>query len=387
MKIASHPLWLVGFRPFFLLACLAGVGLPVAWALMFSGALSAPPGRLSPTQWHAHEMFFGFGWAVMGGFLLTATKNWVSVRGYHGSALMALVLAWCFERLGMSWGGGWPAYLFWLSAVSFSAAIVGMLLITLLRHRDQDSFQRDNVFFLVALPAFLVAKMLVLSPVHFEAGVAMTLGLFRLAFLVMMERTLSQFMKGVFQVDLLRDWRLDLPIKGLALVLVLVAWLPDGLAAVLYAALATLLLFRFLFWSPFRAFGRIELAVMYLGYLALVCQLLLEVLARVMPVAWMGSVSVHVFAFGVMGLVIPPMLVRISKGHTGRKVVFDTGDKMLIWIMLLAFFVRIVLPQLFPDAYPHWIHLAAGGWSLCFLILGGRMLPRLMAPRVDGKVH
>jgi uncharacterized protein involved in response to NO len=29
-------------------------------------------------------MFFGFGWAVLGGFLLTASKNWVKIRGYHG---------------------------------------------------------------------------------------------------------------------------------------------------------------------------------------------------------------------------------------------------------------------------------------------------------------
>ena len=63
------------------------------WALIFSGGLAPPAGRFSPVQWHAHEMFFGFGWAVLGGFLLTATKNWVQVRGYHGTALVGLVLA------------------------------------------------------------------------------------------------------------------------------------------------------------------------------------------------------------------------------------------------------------------------------------------------------
>ena len=70
---AAHPLWLVGFRPFFALACLAGLSLPILWALVFGGQLPAPATPLNSIQWHAHEMFFGFGWAVLGGFLRTST--------------------------------------------------------------------------------------------------------------------------------------------------------------------------------------------------------------------------------------------------------------------------------------------------------------------------
>jgi uncharacterized protein involved in response to NO len=38
-----------------------------------------------------------------------------------------------------------------------------------------------------------------------------------------------------------------------------------------------------------------------------------------------------VFTLGAMGLIIPAMLIRISKGHTGRKVVFDRVDKLALW--------------------------------------------------------
>jgi uncharacterized protein involved in response to NO len=68
-------------------------------------------------------------------------------------------------------------------------------------------------------------------------------------------------------------------------------------------------------------------------------------------------------------------------------VAFDTGDRLVIRIMLLAFVVRIVLPQLFPGAYAHWIHLAAGAWTFAFAVLGFRLIPRLLAPRVDGREH
>ena len=37
-----HSLWLVGFRPFFILACAVGLGLPLLWVLMHLGALPPP---------------------------------------------------------------------------------------------------------------------------------------------------------------------------------------------------------------------------------------------------------------------------------------------------------------------------------------------------------
>ena len=127
MRLSEHPLWLVGFRPFFALACLSGMSLPLVWALMFTGVLTPPPSPLTPNQWHAHEMFFGFGWAVLGGFLLTSTKNWVNIRGYHGTPLVVLAAAWLIERLGIWYAGHLPALLFAVASNLFLGVIVLML--------------------------------------------------------------------------------------------------------------------------------------------------------------------------------------------------------------------------------------------------------------------
>ncbi len=386
MKFAEHPLWLVGFRPFFALACLAGLSLPLLWAAIFSGTLSLPAATISPLQWHAHEMFFGFGWAVLGGFLLTATKNWVSVRGHHGTSLAYLAAAWLLERLVMATSGSLPGWLFHLGSNLFIGSIIVMLLHTLIRYRAQDSY-RDNYYFLLVLPAFLVAKQLLLQPETFAIGIGITLGLFRMAFLVMFERTLTQFMKGVFQVAILRHPLLDGAIKGLGLLLVLQPLLPPPAGAVLALLLAVLLLLRLAFWKPLLGLSRIDIGVMYLGYLAITAQLLLESLHYFSPVPWIGSLSLHVFTFGAMGLVIPAMLIRIAKGHTGRKVVFEAPDKLALRLMLLGFVLRIVMPQFFPAAYVQWIYLAAACWLGCFGLLGWRLIPFLLAPRVDGKVH
>ena len=386
MRLSTHPFWLVGFRPFFTLACLSGLSLPILWVLLYMGQVSGPQISFTLMQWHAHEMFFGFGWAVLGGFLLTSTKNWVGVRGYHGNALMFLFAAWLFERIGMWCGGAWPTLLFRISNNLFLAAILAMLLWTLLRHRRADSY-RDNLVFILILPLFLVAKQSMLSAEFFQHGWNMTLGLFRMAFLVMLERTLSQFMKNAFQVAILRNAALDGAIKLLGGVLVFAAWLPPHMLLIFSALLALLLLFRLAFWKPRLALQRLEIGIMYMGYLALTLQLLIDVVERIAHPGWVGSMSAHVFTFGVMGLIIPAMLIRISNGHTGRPVKFDAIDRVVLKVALLAFVLRIFAPQLSPANYGIWIMLAAAFWSVVFAILGWRYIPYLLQARVDGKLH
>ncbi len=387
MSLSQHPLWLVGFRPFFALACLSGLSLPVVWALMFSGVIEAPATAFSSTQWHAHEMFFGFGWAMLGGFLLTASKNWVKIRGYHGKALIFLAAAWGFERFGMVFGGAWTPALFILSNQLFLVAIVAMLLWTLLRHRDSDGYRKDNVFFLLLLPLFPAAKYLLLDPIHAQAGQTMALGLFRLAFLLMLERTLTDFMKGVFQAAILRHPLLDGSIKALALMLAFAGFLPPLATAGLAAVLALLLLARFAFWQPRLAFTRLDIGIMYLGYLAIIAQLGVVAFEQAVGTVWVGSVTTHLFTFGVMGLIVPAMITRISKGHTGRKVTFDAADKAVLWVMILALFLRVIAPQFAPAAYLLWVNLAAAGWFAGFAILAWRVIPFLLQPRIDGREH
>ncbi len=384
-KTSTHPLWLVGFRPFFALAMLSGLSLPVLWVLMYAGHLTAPVNHFSMVQWHAHEMFFGFGWAVLGGFLLTSTKNWVKVRGYHGQVLMFIAAAWLLERIGMWFGSDWSRALFLLSNNLFLAAIVAMLVWTLVKNRANDSYS-NNYLFLLILPTFLLAKYLMLSADYYLLGWSMALGLFRVAFLVMLERTLSAFMKGAFQVGILQLPQLDAAIKLLGLLLVMGGLLPDVVTACSGLLLAVLLLVRFVFWKPQLAFRRLDIGIMYLGYLAIVAQLLVEFL-RLTTTQELTSLSIHVFTFGAMGLIIPAMLIRISQGHTGRKVIFDHLDKLALRVMILAFVLRIVAPLLHADNYTLWLTLSAACWFAGFALLAWRYIPMLVQARVDGKEH
>ena len=387
MKFTQHSLWLAGFRPFFLLACLAGALLPLAWTLIYSGAVPpAPSFAVAPLQWHAHEMFFGFGWAALGGFLLTASKNWVGVRGWHGGALVFLAAAWLLDRLAMLSGGAWPPALFWLASGLFQAAIVAMLLHTLWWQRVRGA-ESDNYYFWILLPLFLPAKFLLLQTDHYLLGWSMALALFRVAFLLMLERTQVQFMRMAFQVEILREARLDHAIKILAIAAVFVELLPGPLAGLLEFALAGLLLWRFAFWHPRLAFTRLDIGVMYLGYLLIALQLGVAGLERFMSLPWTGTVKVHLFALGTLGLMLPAMIMRIAKGHTGRPVVFARADHAALWLLIGGLGARVAGPQLLPAAYTGWLHLAALCWLLAFAWLFVRYAPFLLRPRVDGKLH
>lgn len=387
MKLLAQPLWLVGFRPLFALTALSGLSLPLAWVLIFAGAVSpAPTFAVGALQWHAHEMFFGFGAAILGGFLLTASKNWVAIRGYHGLPLLLLTLAWLLDRGVMLFGAALPKPLFLLTGSLYTAALVAMLLATLIRHRRTDTYP-DNLYFILALPLLLPAKWMLLTEAHFADGVAMSIALFRLSLLIMLERTLTQFMRGVLQITLPRHAWLDHAIKSLALILIAAPLMPPALRAALSALLAVLLAVRWLSWQPWPALQRIDIGIMVLGHLAIVLQLALEALAVWHPVAWTGTVSVHLFTLGTLGLIIPAMIIRIAAGHTGRKVVFTPADKFVLWLMLGGLLLRVVMPQLFPAAYLFWIFASALVWLLAFGQLAWRTIPWLLQPRIDGKEH
>ncbi len=387
MKNFFHqPIWQAGFRPFFTLAIISGALYPLIWAAAFSGTIQLPGGGLSTLQWHAHEMFFGFGWSMIGGFLLTASKNWVKIRGIHGFPLAFAVLAWCVERAVILFRADIPALLWWPLVNGSVIFIAAYVVWSLVRYRKQDTFS-DNYFFIVALPLFVVAKNLILVDETFATGWVMSLGLFRLAFIVMLERTVTQFMKSAMAIQLRRIKPLDMSIKGLAMLSVFQPFLPLPLGVVALALLAALLLIRFFLWRPLAGLSQFNIAVMYVGYLGIVLHLVLECLRVAGNLPVVGAIATHTFVFLTMAIIIPAMLIRICQGHTGRKLQFTRSDRAAIWIMGVGAMFRLLATQLWPANYALWIACAAGAWFLCFSLLGFRLIPFLWQARVDGREH
>src|SRR5687767_9081498 len=89
----SMTLFTLGMRPFYLLAgAFAALAIPIR-ALQYTGW--APR---TDAFWHAHEMLFGFAFAVIAGFLLTAVRNWTGRETANGPGLVTLVAIWVVAR-------------------------------------------------------------------------------------------------------------------------------------------------------------------------------------------------------------------------------------------------------------------------------------------------
>ena len=82
----NHPsakklaLFNLGFRPFFLGAGIFAVVSIALWIYVYFFHGSASITHITISQWHAHEMLYGYGMAVVAGFLLTAVKNWTGIQ-------------------------------------------------------------------------------------------------------------------------------------------------------------------------------------------------------------------------------------------------------------------------------------------------------------------
>ena len=94
------PIWRLGFRPFFLGGSLFALLAIPLWIAALNGLL----GNWQPAggwlAWHRHELLFGFGAAIIAGFLLTAVQNWTGQPGLSGKPLAALAGLWLAARLG-----------------------------------------------------------------------------------------------------------------------------------------------------------------------------------------------------------------------------------------------------------------------------------------------
>ena len=377
-----HPVWLVGFRPLFILGFIGGMVFPMLWYLMYSNQLIFNS-NISSLQWHVHEMFFGFGWAVLGGFLLTATKNWAGVRGFHGAVLFVVYVLWLLDRLAFWLPSDLPSFVPLVMHNAFLLLIVPMILWTLLTNLKKIS--PDNWYFILALPIFIVSKNLLFTEQYFELGWTMSLGLFRLAVALMLERTLVQFMKVTYQVDIPQIKILDKLIRLGIFIAVFEMVLPLPLAIAALALTATLLLARFMLWSPLKGLSQLDTGVSYVAYLSLVISLYLECFRLAGLLDVVGDVATHVFSLLSMGLLMAAMMIRISQGHTARKIVFAFSDKLAIWIAGLGGIVRLVLPQIWPEHYIQFVLISALSWTVCFTLLGWRLTPFLLKSRLDGK--
>ncbi|SET72886.1 uncharacterized protein involved in response to NO [Pseudomonas sp. NFR09] len=375
------PLFRLAFRPFFLGACLlAALAVPL-WLLALGGMTGSWQPAGGWLAWHRHELLFGFGLAIIAGFLLTAVQTWTGRPGLSGAPLGALAALWLAARVG--WLLDVPLPLLAVLELSFPLAVAGVMGWTLWQVRQTRNYPIVLVLVLLA-----VADGLSLYDQGLQRQAVLT-GLWLVAAMMGLigGRVIPFFtQRGLGRVAAVKPWPwLDhLLLGGSILVGLLyaggVALLPRAWIGVLFALLGVGHLLRLARWHA-RGLWRVPLLwSLHLAYawLSLAC---LGMALWHFGVPLNPSLAVHALTIGAMAGLILAMIARVSLGHTGRPLQPPSGMTLAFALLNLACVCRVLLVLVWPVAA---LWLAALCWSVGLGLYLWRYGPMLWQARVDG---
>lgn len=366
---ARFALFDLGFRPFYLLAgAYAALAIPL-WGLEYAGWLPGP-GIL----WHAHEMVFGYAFAVIAGFLLTAVRAWTGRPTPTGAALAALAGLWLAARA--------LAYVS-LPLAAWAGALFALALAFAIGRPLVAAGNRRNLFF-IALVLGLGAAGIVVQR-HPQLGLALGLDAVLFIMAVMAGRVVPAFTNNAVAGAGARrlPW-LEWSSLGALLALLAADTLQrPELAAGLALLAAPLHAARLALWAPGKVLRRPILWILHLSYAWIVVHLLLRGFTGFgfLPYA----LGTHALTVGAIGGLTLGMMTRTARGHTARPLQAGRAEVAAYLLVQLAAVTRVLVPLAVPAAYVGAALAAALFWFAAFAVFTLAYVPILTRPRLDGQ--
>ncbi|MGS2743558.1 NnrS family protein [Halomonas sp. LS-001] len=390
--ITEHfPLTRLAFRPLFLLGALFSILAMLAWLAFWHGNLWITPygGML---WWHQHEMLFGFGSAIITGFLLTAVQNWTGRPSLSGAPLLGIVLVWLSARVMLAYPSNLPDTLIMLLDVAF-LPLVGLVMARLV---IAAKLWRNLIFVpvLLLLAGANIAMHLGVSDgngVLVRDASHLTVLLTVLLMVVMGGRVIPFFTArklGVQQASPPRIVETGSLLSMAAVVFVqLLSMLnvmhADKLMTVLVLVAGVANAWRLAYWKGIRTWREPLLWGLHLSYGFIAVGLVLW--AWQLASGARVEAALHALAIGSMGTMMLAMMARVSLGHTGRMIRTLPGIGIALSMLVVAALARSVWLILYP-ATSHWVYsLAILLWCTAFLIFVAHYSVPLLSPRSDGK--
>ncbi len=376
-----------GFRPFFLGAgvwALVGMAL---WPAVVSGAFTIPT-AFSAVDWHAHEMIFGYGGAVVAGFLLTAIPNWTGRLPVAGVPLAALAALWAAGRIAVFASAPIGRTAAAVVDVGFLVVFAALVTREVLAGKNWRNLKVAVLVLALALAdvAFHVEDA---REGLAEFSIRAALGLLVMLILLVGGRVTPSFTgnwiarmgAGARPAPFGRADGIVLALSGVALL----AWVaaPEGVVTgVLALASGAANIWRLSRWRGLAARRDALVLVLHAGYLLAALGFVAAGASALWPARIPYAVGVHVWAVGSIGVMTLAMMTRATLGHTGRAVIASKTTVFAYLCIVAALFARLAMAML-PDLAPLLTHVAACAWVLAFaafLLTYGPMLIRRSGP-------
>jgi len=376
-----------GFRPFFTLAALlAALAIPLwLWALR-AGIASTPlaAAALTPRDWHVHEMIFGYGLAVLAGFLLTAMPNWTKRPPVAGLLLILLVVLWLIGRIALSMFASMPI-LALVAALTFPLSLCALTWYEVL-----SAGNRRNLPVCVLLTLFACADVTFLGGAFEVAAPATAVGWGErggIASLLLFISLIGGRVIPAFSTNWMKTQGITaLPaafgaidkvalLAGAIALCAFVLMPDDEITGWLFAIAAAGHGLRLIRWRGWQTCREPLVLILHLGYLWMVAGLGLYALS-IFSATVSSSSSLHALTAGAVGTMTLAIMTRATLGHSAQALHAGRATSLLYALVLTGALLRVAAPW-FPAHYLIALTVAAGLWSgafVVFLVIYGPML-------------
>ena len=379
--------WATGFRPFFLGGALLAALSIVAWLAIFMEGMSAG-GPISPIDWHAHEMIFGFTPAIIAGFLLTAVPKWTRVPTPTGKMLAALFALWALGRVAMALAEFLPYTAVAIADLLFLPALAIAIAIPIGR-----AMTPRNLGFIPLLFGLAIANALFhlsyLGVVDGWAtrGLDAGLGIIIVIIAIVGGRVIPFFTANATGMRAISRRRyIDFAAIGLS-VAWLIVFIVDSTAswtAAIALGAGAANLARMKGWGITRSLSIPLLWVLHAGY-AFVGIGLIAFGLSVFDVTGTRSIAIHALTTGAIGILCLGMMARVALGHTGRKLKAHKITAVAFALIVAAAMARVFLPWAWSSAYAESLIISGALWTVAWALFLFVYTPILLQPRADGR--
>lgn len=379
----------LAFRPLFFGGILFSI-IAIAWWTYFWINPSDWMPHGGPIWWHGHEMLFGFGAAIVVGFLLTAVQSWTGVTGLRNKPLAVLVLCWLAGRLLLAFGSALPAWFIALVDVAYLLLACAAMAYPVIKAKQWHNFMFVPMLFALAL-LNAVGHWAVITEQPQLAIRALhgTIMVFTLIIAVLGGRVIPAFTSnstGCKKRQPVR-WLEIISITSIMLLILIAFTGFDNVDSILlFVVSISAALFngwRYLRWGIQYSLMQPLLWSLHLAYAFIPLGFIMLALhgAGLMD---NPSAALHCFTVGAMGGMILAMISRVTLGHTGRPLNLPALLPLAYVFMIIAAFSRVILPAWFPELTQWGISIAGVLWLCAFGLYIYYYAPMLLSPRVDG---
>ena len=385
------PLFRLGFRPFFLSGAIFSIVAITIWLLILKGALNFTP-LGGGYWWHIHEMIFGFGCAIVAGFLLTAVQNWTGVRGAQGNILIILLALWLLGRISLLFPAFFGETLSMIIDLSFLPVVAFILAKPIIAIK-----QYRNLFFIPLLLLFTIANLemhlAIINPQTFSINLSGYAAVLLITFLisVMAGRVTPMFTANGTQTDKATPapWLDKLTNGSLAVLMIILLLHPIvGFNSVVFGILLIAAgIFQAIRWARWKPWITLAVPLLWSLHLALKFiwfGLILLGISYLTPEIPSNHIW-HLLTIGGIGGLILAMISRVSLGHTGRPLTPPKAMSLAFILMTISALIRTFGPWLMPTATSIFIDISGFCWILSFAIFVYYYGPMLTSPRADDR--